>query len=119
MNFPGPDRRPTLAEMMGSSRGDGSSTPAPAPKRRLTLLAIDSADPDPVGGEPVYVNGMPVARLTSAAFAPGAGQSLGFAYLPAGLEPAADVFVQVLSQRLPARILTEAPYDPLGTKLRA
>jgi dimethylglycine dehydrogenase len=89
------------------------------PKRRLTLLAIDSTDPDPVGGEPVYVNGMPVARLTSAAFAPGAGQALGFAYLPAGLEPPADVFVQVLSQRLPARILTEAPYDPLGTKLRA
>jgi dimethylglycine dehydrogenase len=88
-------------------------------KRRLTLLAIDSTDPDPVGGEPVYVNGMPVARLTSAAFAPGVGQALGFAYLPAGLEPPADLFVQVLSQRLRARILTEAPYDPLGTKLRA
>jgi dimethylglycine dehydrogenase len=89
------------------------------PKRRLTLLAIDSADPDPVGGEPVYVNGMPVARLTSAAFAPGVGRSLGFAYLPAGLEPRADILVQVLSQRLPARMLLEAPYDPLGAKLRA
>ena len=61
------------------------------PKRRLTLLAIDSVDPDPVGGEPVYVNGAPVARLTSAAFAPGVGQALGFAYLPAGLEPHADI----------------------------
>jgi hypothetical protein len=27
--------------------------------------------------------------------------------------------VQVLSQRLPARMLLEAPYDPLGAKLRA
>jgi dimethylglycine dehydrogenase len=88
------------------------------PKRRLTLLAIDSVDPDPVGGEPVYVNGVPVARLTSAAYVPGVGQALGFAYLPAGLEPRADILVQVLSQRLPARLLTVAPYDPLGAKLR-
>jgi hypothetical protein len=27
--------------------------------------------------------------------------------------------VQVLSQRLPARILREPPYDPRGLKLRA
>src|SRR6185437_16186558 len=41
------------------------------PKRRLTLLAVDSTDPDPVGGEPVFLDGKPVARLTSAAFVPG------------------------------------------------
>ena len=28
--------------------------------RRLTLLAIDSSDPDPVGGEPIFVNGQPL-----------------------------------------------------------
>ena len=89
-----------------------------APAVAEPLLAVESVDPDPVGGEPVYVNGAPVARLTSAAFAPGVGQALGFAYLPAGIEPRADILVQVLSQRLPARVLTEAPYDPLGAKLR-
>ena len=89
-----------------------------APARRLTLLAIESRDPDPSGGEPVYVDGKPVARLTSAAFAPRLGHSLGFAYLPSDSGPSAEVVVQVLSWRLPARILTQAPYDPLGARLR-
>jgi dimethylglycine dehydrogenase len=89
------------------------------PKRRLTLLAIDSSDPDPVGGEPVFLNGEPAARLTSAAFAPGVGRALGFAYLPTGHEPGAAAEVQVLSQRLRAHILMEPPYDPRGARLRA
>jgi dimethylglycine dehydrogenase len=87
-------------------------------KRRLTLLAVDSSNPDPVGGEPVFSDGEPVARLTSAAFVPHAGMALGFAYLPADLEPDVDLRVQVLSQRLAARALAEAAYDPLGTRLR-
>ena len=53
-------------------------------RRRLTLLAIESSDPDPVGGEPVFVGGQPVTRLNSAAFGHTVGSALGFAYLPAG-----------------------------------
>jgi dimethylglycine dehydrogenase len=88
-------------------------------RRRLTLLAIESSDPDPVGGEPVFVAGQPVTRLNSAAFGHTMGCALGFAYLPAEVaaQSPSDMCVQVLSQRLPARIL-EAPYDPLGFKLR-
>lgn len=87
--------------------------------RRLTLLAIDSSDPDPVGGEPVFVNDQPIARLTSAAFSHTFGHALGFAYLPTALDVgSADIAVQVLSQRLPARILPEPPYDPRGLRLR-
>jgi dimethylglycine dehydrogenase len=87
-------------------------------KRRLTLLAVDSSDPDPVGGEPVYLDGEPAARLTSAAFVPAIGRALGFAYLPADHEPGARAEVQVLSRRLAAHILTEPPYDPRGARLR-
>jgi dimethylglycine dehydrogenase len=89
--------------------------------RRLTLLAIDSSDPDPVGGEPVFINGQPIARLTSAGFGNTVGHALGFAYLPPDLDArsTADMHVQVLSQRLSARILREPPYDPQGLKLRA
>jgi dimethylglycine dehydrogenase len=90
------------------------------PARRLTLLAIDSSDPDPVGGEPVLIDGQPVARLTSAAFGYTVGHSLGFAYLPPDLYEisAIKIHVQVLSQLLPARILREPPYDPQGVRLR-
>ena len=55
-----------------------------------------------------------MARLTSAAFVPRLGRALGFAYLPADLAPRTELEVQVLSHRLPARILSEAPYDPRG-----
>jgi glycine cleavage system aminomethyltransferase T len=87
----------------------------------LTLLAIESSDPDPVGGEPLFVDGKPIARLTSAAFGNTVGYALGFAYLPSQLDERsmADMHVQVQSQRLPARILREPPYDPEGLKLRA
>jgi dimethylglycine dehydrogenase len=90
-------------------------------RRQLTLLAIESSDPDPVGGEPVFIGGQPIARLNSAAFGHTVGTALGFAYLPAEIDAqsAQDMYVQVLSKRLPARILREPPYDPLGVKLRA
>jgi dimethylglycine dehydrogenase len=71
-----------------------------------------------VGGEPVYLDGEPAARLTSAAFVPAIGRALGFAYLPADHEPGARAEVQVLSRRLAAHILTEPPYDPRGARLR-
>jgi dimethylglycine dehydrogenase len=88
------------------------------PKRRLALVAVESSNPDPTGGEPLFAAGRPIARLTSAAFSPTLGTSLGFAYLPTDLE-SGDLHVQVLAHRLPARVLTAAPYDPLGKKIRA
>ena len=68
-----------------------------------------------------FVYGPPLAKLTSPAFCPTVGYALAFAYLPPDLDAqsAPDIRVQVLSQRLPARILREPPYDPQGLKLRA
>ncbi|PMY49392.1 glycine cleavage T C-terminal barrel domain-containing protein, partial [Pseudomonas sp. FW305-25] len=58
-----------------------------APAKKLRLLAIDSRDPDPVGGEPILLAGEPVGRLTSAAYGYTAGHALGLAYLGADLGP--------------------------------
>ena len=91
-----------------------------APLKRLRLLAIRSQDPDPVGGEPVLYTGKAVGRLTSAAFGYTVGYSLGLAYLPAEFSPLTeDLEIELLSARLPARVLNAAPYDPTGAKLRA
>lgn len=93
---------------------------ASAPQKRLCLLAIGSEDPDPVGGEPVLCAGTPVARLTSAAFGHTVGYSLGFAYLPAQIHAqTSDLEVEVLGNRLPARVLANAPHDPAGERLRS
>lgn len=89
------------------------------PVKRLRLLAIRSRDPDPVGGEPVLCAGTSVGRLTSAAFGHTVGYSLGLAYLPAEFNPfTEDLEIELLSARIPARVLNEAPYDPTGAKLR-
>jgi dimethylglycine dehydrogenase len=86
------------------------------PQRVLRLLAIDSHDPDPCGGEPVFLDGEPVARLTSAAFGYTVGHALGLAYLPA--DARGPLTVEIQGQQVPARVLSAPPYDPSGTRLR-
>jgi len=88
------------------------------PGRRLQLLRIDSRDPDPVGGEPVLLDGRPIARLTSAAFAHTVGYAMGLAYLPSSLDRDALLEVQVLSHHYPARVLAQPPHDPSGSRMR-
>lgn len=89
------------------------------PARRLRLLAIDSKDPDPVGGEPVLSSGEAIGRLTSAAFGYTVGHALGFAYLPSSLRGTDDLEIEILGSRVRARVLEEAPYDAAGARLRS
>lgn len=90
-----------------------------APGRRLRMLAIQSNDPDPTGGETVLQAGRPVARLTSAAFGYTVGHSLGLAYFPVDIDhDARDLEVQLLASRVSARVLDCPPYDPAGKRLR-
>ena len=98
---------------------DAVLAPAGAPQRRLRLLAIVSGDPDPAGGEPVLRAGVPLGRLTSAAYGYTVGHSLGFAYLSTDIDMhTADLEVEVLGRRLPARVIDKPPYDPAGERLR-
>jgi dimethylglycine dehydrogenase len=92
---------------------------AVAPRRQLRLLAIDSANPDPGGGETVLCGGRAIARLTSAAYGYTANHALGFAYLPTQIEPAeTGLEVELCGNRVRARVLESAPYDVGGTRLR-
>jgi glycine cleavage system aminomethyltransferase T len=89
------------------------------PQRQLRLLAIDSANPDPSGGETVLCGGQAVARLTSAAYGYTVKHSLGFAYLPARIELSeGGLEVELCGSRVRARVLESAPYDAAGVRLR-
>jgi dimethylglycine dehydrogenase len=89
------------------------------PSRKLRVLAIESSDADPVGGEPVMREGRPVARLTSAAYGYTVGHAVGLAYLPADIDvQAGGLEVELLGSRLGARVLAAPPYDPAGLRLR-
>lgn len=86
--------------------------------RNLRLLAIESKDLDPVGGEPLVQSGRFVGRLTSASFGHTVGYSLGLAYLPTEVATLDGIEVELLGSRLPARVLDEPPVDPAGKRLR-
>jgi len=91
-----------------------------APVRRLRILAIESHDPDPTGGETVLQAGRPVAQLTSAAFGYTVGYSLGLGYFPVDIDfDARDLEVQLLASRVSARVLEAPPHDPAGKRLRS
>jgi dimethylglycine dehydrogenase len=88
-------------------------------ERTLALLRIETSDLDPSGGEPVFVDGVSVARLTSAAHSYHFNCGLGFAFLPTQLSRTATIEVDLLDGRHPAAVLSGAPYDPSGQRLRS
>jgi dimethylglycine dehydrogenase len=93
------------------------------PRERLVMLALDEADvtasnADASGGEPIFAGGRGVGRVTSGAYGYAVGMSLALGYV-SGVGPGDAVEVMVLGQPHRARILTEAPFDPQGARLRA
>ena len=91
----------------------------PEPGRRLTLLRIATDDVDAAGGETLYANGRPLTRLTSAAHSYTGNYGLGLAYLPGDLAPDMELTIDLIGKRYEAQVLSHAPYDPDGLRLRA
>jgi dimethylglycine dehydrogenase len=90
------------------------------PEHRLVALEIDSADADAWGYEPIWRKDDYAGYVTSGAYGHTVGKSLALAYLKTPfLDSANDEFsVHILDQRRPARILSAAPYDPSGSRMR-
>ena len=96
---------------------------AAGPAQRLVLLAIEATDADVTGYEPVWSDGRRVGYVTSGAYGHHLGLSLALAYLDRalaerGASQPAPLAVHVVGEQRPARILTAAPYDPQGERLR-
>lgn len=87
---------------------------------QLIYFAIDAADSEVRGGEPIF-NGEEYAGVTtSGGFGHAVGRSLGFGYVePRLAEPGTVLRVSLLGERLPATVLGEAVYDPANARLRA
>jgi dimethylglycine dehydrogenase len=90
------------------------------PARRLVLLAVDSADADVTGFEPVRCGDSTVGFITSGAYGHHVRQSLALAYVDAAVaaQPA-PLMVDVVGEPRAARILAEPPYDPRGLRPRS
>jgi dimethylglycine dehydrogenase len=92
-----------------------------APREVLAIYELDvTEDADATGGEPIFaLDGTPVGRVTSGAYGYSVGKSLAVGFRdPKAAQPGDAVEIMVLGKPHKARILTEAPFDPSGARLR-
>ncbi|MGD9743926.1 MAG: FAD-dependent oxidoreductase [Dongiaceae bacterium] len=86
---------------------------------KLAYLAIEGADRDVIGAEPVFANGRLVGSVTSGAHGHGTGKTLAFAYVePASLVPGTSLRVTMLGEDFAATPLEAPIYDPANARLR-
>jgi dimethylglycine dehydrogenase len=89
------------------------------PAHELVLLAIDAADADAVGGEPILLDREYVGFTTSGGYGHCVEQSLAMGYVtPEARAANVPLSVTVVGEPRAARILSQAPLDPHGLRMR-
>jgi glycine cleavage system aminomethyltransferase T/glycine/D-amino acid oxidase-like deaminating enzyme len=89
------------------------------PEDRLCCLALDDPSVVVMGKEPVFVGGEASGYVTSAGFGFSVGQSLAWAYLPAGAAASGSkAEVEFFGVRYLATVQDEPRWDPAGSGLR-
>ncbi len=90
------------------------------PSRRLRTLLVGGAEYLPVyGGEAVRATGEVVGRLRSAGYGFTVARNIGLAYLPADVEPGAELEVEVLGEPVGAVVADDALVDPANERILA
>jgi dimethylglycine dehydrogenase len=87
---------------------------------RLGAFAVDAADADAVGDEPIWHEGRVVGWVTSGAYGHRVGRSLALGYVPAAIAAASVGFeIEIIGERRPAQRLSACAYDPSGARMRS
>ncbi|WP_397543939.1 FAD-dependent oxidoreductase [Roseovarius salis] len=87
--------------------------------RRLVAFAVDAADADVHGYEPVWIDGRVEGFCTSGGYSHHADTSVALALIPRERADAApEAEIEILGEMRPARLLAEALFDPQGARLR-
>jgi dimethylglycine dehydrogenase len=90
------------------------------PAQRLVTLAVEAADADAAGYEPIWSGGDFAGFVTSGGFGHCAGVSLAMGYLRAEVaDDETDLSVTILGERRACRILKHPAIDPTGMRMRA
>ncbi|WP_208867808.1 GcvT family protein [Mesorhizobium delmotii] len=90
--------------------------------RHMVTILLDSGfEANPIGGEPIRINGTIRGRVTSASFGYRVQQPVCLGYLKGDIAEldGAEVEVDIAGQRYPGRAQTAAAFDPKGLRLRA
>ncbi len=90
-------------------------------EHQLVTLDIDSSDADAWGYEPIWCKDEYAGFVTSGAYGHTVNKSLAMAYVRTQfLESSSHEFsVHVVDKRVPAVIISEAAYDPSGSRMRS
>jgi dimethylglycine dehydrogenase len=87
---------------------------------RLVPFAVDAADADAIGDEPIWHDGRVVGWVTSGAYGHRVGRSLALGYVPAALaESSAGFEIEIIGERRRAEPLKVCAYDPAGARMRS
>ncbi len=91
------------------------------PEHRLVTLEIDSGDADAWGYEPIWCKDQLAGFVTNGTYGHTVEKSLALGYVQSKyLESSDNKFsVHIVDKRVPASILSEAAYDPSGSKMRS
>jgi dimethylglycine dehydrogenase len=89
-------------------------------KLRLVAFAVDAADADAIGDEPIWHDGKVVGWVTSGAYGHSVGRSLALGYVPTPVASANSGFeIEIIGERRKAERLAAAAFDPNGSRMRA
>jgi dimethylglycine dehydrogenase len=87
---------------------------------RLVIMAVDAADADAVGDEPILHDGRTVGWVTSGGYAHTHDLSLAMGYVRKEVAGAADGFgVEIMGEERGAQRLEQPPFDREGLRMRA
>ncbi|MEM9774772.1 MAG: FAD-dependent oxidoreductase, partial [Chloroflexota bacterium] len=84
---------------------------------KMDDAATAACGADPVGGESIWFNGVPVGSMTSGGYGYSVGAPLWFAFVkPDAGKPGNKVGVMVQGHMIPGEILGEPAFDPQSTR---
>ena len=87
--------------------------------RTLVPFAVDALDADVHGYEPVWIDGKVQGFCTSGGYSHHAEASIAMALIPKdAATEGLEVEIEILGEMRPAKLLTEALFDPDGARLR-
>ncbi|HEY3784895.1 MAG TPA: FAD-dependent oxidoreductase [Steroidobacteraceae bacterium] len=87
---------------------------------RLVTFAVEAADADALGDEPIWHDGKVVGWVTSGAYGHSVQRSLALGYIPAALASETSGFeIEIIGARRKAQRLSVPAFDPEGARMRA
>ena len=87
---------------------------------QLVAFAVDAADADAIGDEPIWHEGKVVGWVTSGAYGHSVQRSLALGYIPASLAGATGGFeIEIIGERRKAERQAVPAFDPSGARMRA